>query len=93
MTDSLTSILLQIPFEEVPTFSEVFAAGTAAVLIPVRSIERKSTTERFSFRQGSQEPDSCYSRLYLTLKGIQQGKIEDSFGWVDVVQEPDEIQG
>lgn len=90
MIDPLIFTSYQIPFEEVQSFSEVFGAGTAAVLIPVRSIKRESTGEVLSFLEGSEEPGSCYARLYSTLKGIQQGKMEDKFGWVDIVQEPDE---
>ncbi|RFU28587.1 hypothetical protein B7463_g7745, partial [Scytalidium lignicola] len=77
-----------IPYEELPTFSEVFAAGTAAVLVPIRSIERKSTSDKFVFQGGSSEPGPCYSRLYTTLKDIQRGIIPDSFGWGEIVQDP-----
>lgn len=91
MINTLIFTSCQISFEEVKSFSEVFGAGTAAVLIPVRSIKRESTGEVLSFLQGSEEPGSCYARLYSVLKGIQQGKIEDKFGWVDIVQEPDEL--
>ena len=31
-------------------------------------------------------PTSCYSQLYETLKGIQQGRINDTFGWTEVVK-------
>lgn len=64
------------------------AAGTATLLLPVRSIERRSTGEKFVFRDGRQGPESCYSRLYERVRSIQQGKVEDPFGWTEVVREP-----
>ena len=78
----------QIPFTELAEFSEVFAAGTAAVLVPVRSIEHRSSEQKFHYRDGKKDQGSCYTRLFQALKGIQQGKIPDSFGWTEVVRDP-----
>lgn len=35
-----------VPYTELPTFSEILAAGTAAGLIPIRSITRRGTEKR-----------------------------------------------
>jgi branched-chain amino acid aminotransferase len=66
----------------------VFAAGTAAVLVPVHSIEHRSSKQKFHYKDGKQDPGSCYTRLYETLKGIQQGTVEDSWRWTEIVREP-----
>ncbi len=76
-----------IKYEELPGFNEVLAAGTAAALVPIKSITRKSTNDLFSFNNGPDEPGPCCTKLLTTLKGIQQGKIEDSFGWCEKVVE------
>ncbi|EHL03429.1 putative branched-chain-amino-acid aminotransferase TOXF [Glarea lozoyensis 74030] len=71
-----------IKYEELPEFSEVFAAGTAAALVPIKSITRTSrdvTTEYI--KADSEEPGPICVKVLSTLKGIQQGKIEDTFGW------------
>jgi hypothetical protein len=34
------------------------------------------------------EPGPAFTRLLSTLRGIQLGKLPDSFGWCDVVEEP-----
>jgi hypothetical protein len=58
------------------------------VLVPVRSIEHRSSKQKFHYKDGKQDPGSCYTRLCETLKGIQQGTVEDSFRWTEVVREP-----
>lgn len=47
----------------------------------------RSTGDKFSFLGGSDEPGPACTRLLAVLKGIQQGKVDDKFGWLDVVQE------
>ena len=61
------------------------AAGTAAALVPIKSITMRSTNDKFVYRDGSDEVGPVCSRLLTTLKGIQQGKIKDTFGWLDTV--------
>ena len=76
---------MQIPYDEILTFSEVFAAGTAAAIVPIKSISMPSRNDKFVYRDGSDEIGPICSRLLTTLKGIQQGKIKDTFGWLDTV--------
>ena len=76
-----------ITYEELPSFAEVMAAGTAAALVPVKSITMRSKKEKFHYGDGGEEPGPCCTRLLATLQGIQQGKIKDAFGWLDVVKE------
>ena len=76
-----------IKYEELPSFAEVMAAGTAAALVPIKSITMRSKKDKFLYGNGSEEPGQCCVKLLTTLKGIQQGKIKDQFGWLDFVTE------
>ena len=77
----------RIPYEELPTFTEVMAAGTAAALVPVRSITMRSKNDKFIYQEERREPGPACTKLVTTLKAIQQGKLKDEFGWLDFVKE------
>ncbi|MCJ1339934.1 hypothetical protein MMC09_005226 [Bachmanniomyces sp. S44760] len=78
-----------ITYDELSDFSEIMAAGTAAALVPIKSITMKGRGGKFTYK-GSEdnEPGPVCVKLLTMLKGIQQGKIKDSFGWLDHVGEP-----
>lgn len=76
-----------VRYEELPSYSEVLAVGTAGTLVPIKSITRMSTDDVFSFNGGCDEPGPCCAKLSSILKGIQQGKMEDRFGWCRRVTE------
>ena len=76
-----------IKYEELPSFTEIMAAGTAAALVPIKSITMRSRNDKFLYQGGSDEPGPACVRLLTTLKSIQQGKIKDQFGWLDYVKE------
>lgn len=81
---------LQIKYEELLTFSEILAAGTAAALVPIKSITRNSRNETFTYIvDDDEEPGPICMKLLTTLKGIQMGKIKDTFGWNLKVEEVD----
>ena len=80
-----------IPYEELETFEEVNACGTAVVITPIGSITDKpglkseEVTRVFHFG----EPGVCgpvSSRLYHTLRGIQDGTVPDTHGWCYIVK-------
>ncbi len=79
-----------ITYDELPSFTEVIAAGTAAALVPVKSISMKSKNEKFLYGNGTEEPGPAFLRLLRTLQDIQQGKIKDPFGWLEQVGEPED---
>ena len=81
-----------IKYEELPSFTEIMAAGTAAALVPIRSITMRSKNAKFTYLEGGEEPGPACMKLLTTLKGIQQGKIKDTFGWLDYVKEPKDFQ-
>ena len=50
--------------------------------MPIRSITRPSTGETVSYIEDiSQSPGPICEKLLRALKGIQSGKIKDTFGW------------
>lgn len=66
------------------------AAGTAAALVPIRSITRESRSDSTTYiPAGSEEPGPVFTKLLTTLKGIQLGKIKDTFDWNSEVKEVD----
>lgn len=60
---------------------EVFGSGTAAVISPVGLIDHKG--ESIEFDRENIGPFA--KKLYEEITGIQYGKIEDRFGWIDPV--------
>ncbi|KAL3476747.1 aminotransferase [Aspergillus californicus] len=80
----------RIPYEELSEFEEIMAAGTAAALVPIRSITRRSTEDKFSYESGGENAGGgeVFVKLLKTLKGIQSGKIEENLGWNLVVGQP-----
>ncbi len=66
--------------DELDSFDEVGACGTAAVISPIKIIvDRESGKEYTYCKDGKAGPVS--TRLYKHLKGIQEGDIEDKFNW------------
>ncbi|KAL8924878.1 MAG: hypothetical protein Q9208_003761 [Pyrenodesmia sp. 3 TL-2023] len=79
-----------VDYEELPSYSEVLAVGTAGTLVPIKSITRKSTHDVFSYTGSfDDKPGPCCAMLLSLLKGIQQGRMEDRFGWCRKVTEVD----
>ncbi len=57
---------------------EAFCCGTAAVISPIGSITKNNNKAVF----GNGEPGKVTTTLYNQLTGIQNGSIEDTFGWL-----------
>ena len=74
----------QILYEELSEFSEVMAAGTAAALVPLKSLTMKSKNQKFTY----DAPGPAFTKLLDRYKAIQQGKVKDPFGWLDIVEDP-----
>lgn len=77
-----------IAYEELSSFTEIMAAGTAASLLSVQSITMRSKNDKFLYGDGGSKYGPACVKLLNTLKGIQQGKIKDTFNWLDYVEEP-----
>jgi branched-chain amino acid aminotransferase len=67
-----------VPFEEIETFAEIAACGTAVVVTPVCEITRGDRVIKTG------DPDGCgpvLQKLYDTVQGIQYGRLPDTHGW------------
>ena len=66
--------------DELGTFDEVGACGTAAVISPIKRIHDRDSGEDYLYcKDGNAGPIS--TKLYETLQGIQMGEIDDKFNW------------
>jgi len=75
-----------IPVEELATFEECGACGTAAVISPIGKIVdlQGDGTEYVYSKNGKAGPLSL--KLYERLTGIQKGDIDDKFNWNTIVE-------
>ncbi len=74
-----------IPFDELGSFEEVGACGTAAVISPICQIADRETGKTYNYcHSGAAGPIS--TKLYNRLRAIQLGEEEDIFGWNLVVE-------
>ncbi|HBX51501.1 MAG: branched chain amino acid aminotransferase [Bacteroidetes bacterium RIFOXYA12_FULL_35_11] len=73
-----------VALEEIESFEEVGACGTAAVISPIGEIKDLDTGTSYYFcKDGNPGPVS--KKLYDTLVGIQHGEVEDTFGWTEII--------
>jgi len=72
-----------VPVEELETFEEAGACGTAAIISPFKKIVDRQTRKEYLF---SEKPGSFSTKLYQTLTAIQYGEIEDTHGWTTVLE-------
>ncbi|MFO8087379.1 MAG: aminotransferase class IV, partial [Bacteroidales bacterium] len=74
-----------VAVEELETFEEAGACGTAAVISPVGKIlDRTSGKEYVISKDGKPGPIS--TKLFEQLQGIQYGDVEDKHGWITIVE-------
>lgn len=74
----------QIPEEELDTFEEAGACGTAAVISPISYIDDLDTGKRYTFSKDG-KPGPVSEKLYTHLRNIQYGIEPDVHGWTKVV--------
>lgn len=67
---------------------EAFGSGTAAVISPIGQLSWNG--EHLVINQG--KTGEVAKRLYDTLTGIQYGKVEDPFGWIEKVEEVSKVR-
>ena len=73
-----------VPVEELETFEEVGACGTAAVISPVNIIVDEESGRTYQFCKNN-EPGAVSKKLYEHLTGIQTGDLPDPYGWIEFV--------
>jgi len=75
----------QIPVEELATFEEAGACGTAAVISPIERIDDYDEKKSYVFSPDG-KPGPISTKLYKKLQAIQYGDEPDTHGWVTVVE-------
>jgi len=75
----------RVPVEELSTFAEVGACGTAAVISPIGKIVDPDMNKIYEYCKDG-NPGKQSMKLYNKLVGIQNGVVEDEFGWMTEVE-------
>ena len=75
----------QIPVEELSTFAEAGACGTAAVISPIAKIVDPEKNKIYEYCKDG-KPGAESLKLYNKLVAIQCGDEPDPFGWVTIVE-------
>ena len=75
----------QIPVEELATFEEAGACGTAAVISPISRIDDYDKKISYVFSQDG-KPGVISEKLYKKLRAIQYGDEPDTHNWVTIVE-------
>ena len=70
-----------IPVEELATFSEAAACGTACVLSPIDKVVDPDKNITYHI---SDEPGPIITKLYHALQDIQYGRVRDTHHWCEV---------
>ena len=76
----------QIPEEELESFEEAGACGTAAVISPISYIDDLDTQKRYTFSKDG-NPGPISTKLYNHLRNIQYGVEPDVHRWTTVIIE------
>lgn len=74
-----------VPVEELATFEEAGACGTAAVISPVSKIDDLDDHITYTFSEDG-KPGPVSEKLYNRLRAIQYGDEADKFGWITVIE-------
>lgn len=75
----------QVPVEELATFEEAGACGTAAVISPIERIDDYDEKKSYVFSSDG-KPGPISEKLYNKLRAIQYGDEPDTHGWVTVIE-------
>jgi branched-chain amino acid aminotransferase len=75
----------QIAVEELATFEEAGACGTAAVISPIERIDDYDEKISYVFSHDG-KPGLISEKLYKKLRGIQYGDEPDTHNWVTIVE-------
>lgn len=69
-----------IPLEELDTFEEAGACGTAAVISPIERLDDLDNNKSYVFSKDGKPGPVC-EKLFRALQAIQYGEAPDTFGW------------
>jgi branched-chain amino acid aminotransferase len=74
-----------VPVEELSTFAEAGACGTAAVISPIAKIFDPEKNKIYEYCKDG-KPGDVSMALYRKLTSIQCGDEPDLYGWVTIVE-------
>jgi branched-chain amino acid aminotransferase len=74
-----------IPVDELGSFEEVGACGTAAVISPIGTIVDRETGQVYEYCKDG-KAGTISTRLYHHYRGIQEGEIADPAGWNVIIE-------
>ena len=76
----------QIPIDELETFEEVGACGTAAIINPIKKIIDNKEGKTYEYCPNNKPGPIC-TKLYNELRSIQYGDAKDEFGWITIIND------
>ena len=74
-----------VSLEELDTFEEAGACGTAAVISPIERLDDLDNNKSYIFSKDG-KPGAISEKLYNKLRAIQYGDEPDTRGWITVVE-------
>lgn len=74
-----------IPEEELSTFEEAGACGTAAVISPIAKLDDPERNTSYVFSKDG-KPGPVSTQLYKTFRDIQYGILEDKHDWTTIIE-------
>jgi branched-chain amino acid aminotransferase len=74
-----------VPLEELDTFEEAGACGTAAVISPIGRIDDVDEGKSYLIAKEG-KPGPVLTSLYERLRAIQYGDVADPYGWVTTLE-------
>ena len=73
-----------VRLDEIDTFEEAGACGTAAVISPIHKIQDRETGKEYVISKYG-KPGPWSIKMREILMGIQYGELEDKYGWCTIV--------
>jgi branched-chain amino acid aminotransferase len=73
-----------VAVDELPSFKEVGACGTAAVISPIGKIVDPDTNKVYEYCKDG-KPGQVSVQLYNKLTAIQYGDEPDPYGWIEII--------
>lgn len=73
-----------VTVDELESFEEAGACGTAAIIAPIGEIHDLETGKTINYCKDG-KPGPISESIYTRLMGIQFGDVEDKFGWTEII--------
>lgn len=74
-----------VAVEELESFEEVGACGTAAIIAPIGEIKDLDNDKTFTYSKDG-KPGPISTKIYNKLLGIQFGDEPDPYNWVEIIK-------